>query len=155
MPSPIGRLEITATGDAITSVSIERAGVLPRDGQDERPDDLLLLAADELCEYFAGLQTAFTVPIEPRGTPFQRAVWNGLRQVPSGSVTSYGELAIGAGKPRAGRAAGQAVKANPVAILIPCHRVLAAGARITGYSGGSGISTKEWLLAHEGIDYRL
>ncbi|MGG7463797.1 methylated-DNA--[protein]-cysteine S-methyltransferase [Plantibacter sp. YIM 135347] len=159
MPSPIGRLQLVSDGHVLTSVSIEQNGDLPFDGLDERPDELLLGAVDELEAYFSGDPAGFSVPIGPAGTPFQQAVWRELAAVPFGTTTSYGNLAMAAGAPLGGRAAGQAVRANPVAVLIPCHRVLASGGRLTPYagvnrSGGNGPATKEWLLAHEGIEYR-
>ncbi|MDQ4138519.1 MAG: methylated-DNA--[protein]-cysteine S-methyltransferase, partial [Actinomycetota bacterium] len=81
-------------------------------------------------------------------------VWQYLSTLPFGAVASYGEIGRSTGRPAAGRAVGGAVGANPVPILVPCHRVLASNRRITGYSGGNGIPTKVWLLDHEGIEHR-
>ncbi|HMH57890.1 MAG TPA: methylated-DNA--[protein]-cysteine S-methyltransferase [Galbitalea sp.] len=150
--SPIGRLEITSDGDAITSLSIERAGSLPYEELDERSSKLLDLAAKQLGEYFAGKRRNFELPVAPRGTEFQESVWSQLADIEWGDVRSYGELGIATGRSAAGRAVGGAVGANPIPIIIPCHRVLASNNRITGYSGGNGIPTKIWLLEHEGIE---
>ena len=89
------------------------------------------------------------------GTAFQRAVWEQLVELQWGEVISYGELGRGTGRATAGRAVGGAVGANPVPIIVPCHRVLGANGVITGYSGGEGIPTKSWLLDHEGIPHRV
>ena len=98
--------------------------------------------------YFAGhLDAIETVPAAPVGTPFQRAVWTALRTIPCGSTTSYGALARQLGRPAASRAVGLANGANPVSIVIPCHRVIGANGSLTGYGGG--LDRKRWLLAHE------
>jgi methylated-DNA-[protein]-cysteine S-methyltransferase len=150
--SPIGRIEITSDGNAITSLSIERAGSLPNDEFDEKSSKLLDLAAKQLGEYFSGKRHSFELPVSIHGTPFQETIWTQLADIEWGDVRSYGELGIASGRASAGRAVGGAVGANPIPIIIPCHRVLAGNRRITGYSGGNGIPTKVWLLEHEGIE---
>ena len=152
LDSPIGRIEIASYGNAITSLSIERAGALPYDEVDERSSNLLELAARQLAEYFAGKRQTFELPVAVHGTEFQESIWNQLAGIQWGEVRSYGELGIASGRATAGRAVGGAVGANPIPIIIPCHRVLASNGRITGYSGGNGIPTKVWLLKHEGIE---
>jgi methylated-DNA-[protein]-cysteine S-methyltransferase len=154
VPSPIGDLELTSDGDAVTSLSIERDGHLPLEGLPERTNDVLDTAKRQLAEYFAGERRTFDVPVRLTGTSFQKAVWNELASIAWGEVASYGTIGIATGRPTAGRAVGGAVGANPVPILIPCHRVLASDGRITGYSGGNGIPTKAWLLDHEGIVHK-
>lgn len=149
--SPIGRIELTATDSAITSLSMERAGHLPLEELAERSNELLDRAAVQLSEYFAGTRQSFDLPVAWSGTPFQEAVWQQLAELKFGEVISYGELGIATGRATAGRAVGGAVGANPIPIIVPCHRVLASNHRITGYSGGNGIPTKQWLLDHEGI----
>lgn len=104
-------------------------------------------AAAELAAYFAGQGTAFSVPLDPPGTAFQRAVWAALRAIPSGETQSYSALAAAIGRPTAVRAAARANGANAIAILVPCHRVLGAGGALTGYGGG--LWRKRWLLDHE------
>jgi methylated-DNA-[protein]-cysteine S-methyltransferase len=151
--SPIGRLEITSDGNAITSLSIERAGHLPYEELPEKSSKLLDLAARQLGEYFAGKRHTFELPVAPRGTEFQESIWNQLVGIEWGEVRSYGELGVLTGRASAGRAVGGAVGANPIPIIIPCHRVLGGDRRITGYSGGNGIPTKVWLLEHENIAF--
>ena len=149
--SPLGRLEIASDGDAITSLSIERDGTLPFEELDEYSNELLELAAAQLGEYFDGKRHNFELPVLLRGTDFQKEIWSHLADIEWGDVRSYGELGMASGRPTAGRAVGGAVGANPVPIIVPCHRVLASNKKITGYSGGNGIPTKIWLLDHEGI----
>jgi methylated-DNA-[protein]-cysteine S-methyltransferase len=103
-----------------------------------------------------GSRRAFTVPIDlVTGTPFQKAVWHQLQAIKCGQVTSYGAIAVSVGHPAAGRAVGAAVAANPIPLIIPCHRVLGAGRMVTGYSQGNGVPTKLWLLEHERILYKI
>lgn len=151
--SPIGRLEVTSDGDAITSLSIERDGTLPLDDLHENRCALLELAAGQLDEYFAGTRHTFELPVSMHGTQFQKAIWSQLADIEWGDHVSYGELGIASGRASAGRAVGGAVGANPIPIIVPCHRVLASNGRITGYSGGNGVPTKVWLLEHEGIEH--
>jgi methylated-DNA-[protein]-cysteine S-methyltransferase len=151
MSSPIGRLEIVANDDAITAITIERSGMLPRDDDAESPNDVARLAAEQLEEYFDGDRRSFDVPLDLSGTAFRRSVWTALIGVAWGEHTTYGELGAAVGKPSAGRAVGGAIGANPIPLLIGCHRVLGSDGRVTGYSGGEGIPTKLWLLQHEGI----
>jgi methylated-DNA-[protein]-cysteine S-methyltransferase len=152
--SPIGRIEITSDGASITSLTIESAGQLPSDTSPEHPNEVLDAAAAQLDEYFAGNRTAFDLPVAVQGTAFQEAVWSELGRLPFGTVTSYGEIGASTGRATAGRAVGGAIGANPVPIIVPCHRVLGSDRRVTGYSGGNGIATKVWLLEHEGIEHR-
>jgi methylated-DNA-[protein]-cysteine S-methyltransferase len=149
--SPIGRLELGASESAIVSLSIERAGHLPHEAEPERSNAVLDEAARQLAEYFAGTRHGFDLPLSPSGTAFQKAVWQRLAELDFGEATSYGEIGRATGRPSAGRAVGGAIGANPIPIIVPCHRVLGANGRITGYSGGNGIPTKSWLLDHEGI----
>lgn len=103
-----------------------------------------------LSDYFAGDLTATDgIPVATNGTPFQRDVWAGLRTIRVGTTLSYGALARQLGRPKAVRAVGLANGANPVAIVVPCHRVIGADGSLTGYGGG--LDRKRWLLAHEGI----
>jgi methylated-DNA-[protein]-cysteine S-methyltransferase len=151
--SPIGRIEITSNGTAITSLAIEKDGWLPFSDRQERSNDVLDRAAAQLEEYFDGQRHSFDLPVEVSGTEFQKQIWSKLVELEWGEVASYGELGLATGRPTAGRAVGGAVGANPVPIIVPCHRVLASGGRITGYSAGEGVATKAWLLDHEGISH--
>lgn len=152
--SPIGRIEVTSDGAAVTSLTIERDGQLPWDALPEKSDRVLKTATAQLREYFAGKRRAFDVPVAVSGTPFQESVWLHLAEIPFGDVVSYGQLGRVTGRAAAGRAVGGAVGANPVPLIVPCHRVLASDGRVTGYSAGAGIPTKLWLLDHEGIAHR-
>jgi methylated-DNA-[protein]-cysteine S-methyltransferase len=152
MPSPLGPITIDASGDAITALTIDAPGA--QVSQKTADHTVLRLAAEQLSEYFAGKRHTFDLPLALEGTPFQRAVWGALSRIPYGQSQSYGDLGEAAGVGFAPRAVGGAVGANPVPIIVPCHRVLAANKKITGYSGGRGIPTKEQLLALEGISYR-
>lgn len=152
--SPLGRIVVEGDGSAITRLEIERAGALSTDGLPDSPDDLTRRAVEQLGEYFAGSRHDIDVPVRLAGTPFQRAIWEGLRAIPFGATRSYGELGRATGRATAGRAVGGAVGANPVPLIVPCHRVLASDQRITGYSAGDGVPTKVWLLDHEGIAHR-
>jgi methylated-DNA-[protein]-cysteine S-methyltransferase len=155
MSSPIGRIEIAGNGHAIVSLSIERDGTLPHDDLPETSDPILDRAVAQLEEYFAGHRHDFDLPLSLAGTAFQLAVWEQLVDLEWGEVVSYGELGMATGRPTAGRAVGGAVGANPIPIIVPCHRVLGSDGRITGYSGGDGIPTKSWLLEHEGIAHSV
>jgi O-6-methylguanine DNA methyltransferase len=102
--------------------------------------------------YFAGdLGAIDDVPVATGGTPFQRTVWAALRRIPAGTTTSYGALAAIIGRPAAMRAVGLAVGSNPIAVVVPCHRVIGADYSLTGYGGG--LPRKRWLLEHEGLEF--
>ncbi len=100
-----------------------------------------------LAAWFAGERTGFDLPLRPRGTPFQRDVWEALREIPYGETRSYGQIAARLRAPSAVRAVGAANGRNPLAIIVPCHRVIGASGALTGYAGG--LERKRWLLAHE------
>lgn len=154
LATPIGRIEVVSNGEAIVSLAIEKDGALPSDDLPEHGDPLLDRAVDQLDEYFAGQRQHFDLPLSLAGSAFQLAVWEQLVALDFGEVVSYGELGLATGRASAGRAVGGAVGANPIPIIVPCHRVLGSNGRITGYSGGEGIPTKAWLLEHEGIPHR-
>jgi methylated-DNA-[protein]-cysteine S-methyltransferase len=152
--SPIGRLEILASDKGITEIRFAGGSLKkPRTGKTSARTSALpanpILAAcvRELDEYFAGRRTEFTVPLDLRGTPFQKKVWAKLLKVPCGWTTTYGDLAKAVGKPGAARAVGGANHNNPVSIIVPCHRVVGSGGSLTGYGGG--LERKRWLLEHE------
>lgn len=108
---------------------------------------LLQEAEEQLNEYFAGVRREFDLPLAPKGTPFQQAVWQQLLRIPYGEVRTYGQLAAALGKPKASRAVGGACHCNPICIIVPCHRVVGANGSLTGYAGGLDI--KEYLLELE------
>jgi len=143
LATPIGPLAVTAAADGIVAVRFAPAVPPPDPGVPA----CLAQALQELDAYFAGRLTAFTVPLRPRGTPFQRAVWHELAAIPYGTAISYRALAAAVGNPAAVRAVGAANGRNPLPILIPCHRVIGTDGSLTGYGGG--LEKKQWLLAHE------
>ena len=104
-------------------------------------------AARQLRAYFLGARTGFELPLAPRGTPFQQAVWRELRDIRHGETTTYGAIAKAIGRPTGSRAVGAAVGRNPLAVVVPCHRVIGAAGALTGYA--SGLDRKRWLLTHE------
>jgi methylated-DNA-[protein]-cysteine S-methyltransferase len=144
--SPLGPLTLVGDGRALTELLLPRAdqSSLPRS---DPPDLLLEEACAQLTDYFAGRRQEFTVPLSPAGTAFQRAVWSELLRIPYGLTASYGEIAARIGRPRAVRAVGAANGRNPIALIVPCHRVIGSNGGLTGYGGG--LPTKSWLLAHE------
>lgn len=146
--SPIGELLLTSNGTAITGLHMEGSKAPPRPGNAWQQEDRLLAAArDQVAAYFAGELTAFDLPLAPEGTPFQQQVWAALRAIPYGETISYGELARRIGNIRAVRAVSAANGRNPLAVIVPCHRVIGADGSLTGFGGG--IARKKILLAHE------
>lgn len=113
------------------------------------PAACLLEAARQLNEYFAGARTAFELPLDPVGTPFQRAAWEVLRTIPFGRTISYGDQAARLGSPKAARAVGAANGRNPLPIVVPCHRVVGSDGSLVGFAAGTAV--KAWLVRHEGI----
>mgnify|MGYP005988913837 CR=1 FL=1 len=148
LDSPLGPLALTSDGEFLIGLDIGKSVLEPSS------DAVIELATRQLQEYFAGKRTTFDLPLKAEGTAFQQSIWKALQGIPHGQTTSYGELGSAVGKPGSARAVGGAVGANPLPIVIPCHRVLASDRRITGYSGGEGIPTKEKLLDLENISYR-
>jgi methylated-DNA-[protein]-cysteine S-methyltransferase len=154
MPSPLGVLELVSDGDDLTALSwVESRPRYCTEHTLERPHPLLWEASHQLDEYFAGTRKTFDMPVRPIGTPFQTTVWDRVAALPWGTRSSYGQIAAEINKPDASRAVGRAVGANPVPIIIGCHRVLSSNGEPTGYSGGAGIPTKLWLLGHESITW--
>jgi methylated-DNA-[protein]-cysteine S-methyltransferase len=113
----------------------------------EHDDEALAPVAAQLADYFAGRRLAFDLPLTPVGTAFQQKVWRALRDIPYGRTTTYGEIATGLGQPTASRAVGLANGRNPIAVIVPCHRVIGANGTLTGFGGG--LPRKRWLLEHE------
>jgi methylated-DNA-[protein]-cysteine S-methyltransferase len=148
VPSPIGELLVVSNGAALTGIYMEahRGKLEPQPGW--REDDAQLRpAGEQLRAYFAGRLRDFDLELAPEGTAFQRRVWAELRRIPFGSTISYAELARRLGRPTATRAVGAANGRNPLAIVVPCHRVIGADGTLTGYGGG--LERKRWLLQHE------
>ncbi len=147
LDTPIGQLVLESDGNVLVGIWLPRAARRPHgDGHDAPP--VLKDAASQLDEYFAHKRTKFDVAMELDGTEFQRAVWRELSKIPYGETISYGELARRVGRPKGPRAVGQANGKNPLAIIVPCHRVVASNG-LGGYGGG--LPMKRALLALEGI----
>jgi methylated-DNA-[protein]-cysteine S-methyltransferase len=140
--SPLGPLQLTERDGQL--VSLDWNARIETDNASATP--LLMRARAALADYFAGRLTTFDLPCAPVGTPFQRRVWAEMARIPFGTTITYGELARRVGS--SARAVGNACGANPLPIVLPCHRVLAASG-LGGYSGFGGADTKTWLLAHE------
>ncbi|HEY1830361.1 MAG TPA: methylated-DNA--[protein]-cysteine S-methyltransferase [Acidimicrobiales bacterium] len=145
--TPIGRLVLECDGDVLIGLWLPNESRRTRHDADDVPT-VLKETASQLDEYFAGQRTDFDVPMDLDGTEFQREVWTELTRIPYGETISYGELARRVGRPNAPRAVGQANGRNPIAVIVPCHRVLASNG-IGGYGGG--LKVKRTLLALEGI----
>lgn len=144
-PSPVGVLYLTAEKSGLTGIWMHP----------EKTEDFPVLSQVKtwLDSYFSGYPSEITFPLNPQGTAFQRQVWKLLLTIPYGKTTTYGnlarEMAVRTGKQKmSAQAVGQAVGANPISILIPCHRVVGSNGKLTGYAGG--LDKKEWLLRHEG-----
>ena len=151
--SPLGPLALREEGGAIVALTWEPAGgAPPRDGGGEATPllttPLLTTARRQLEAYFGGGRRAFDLALAPRGSAFQRAVWRILQEIPAGDTATYG--AIAGRLKTAPRAVGMACARNPIPILIPCHRVVAAGGRPGGYSAPGGVAAKSFLLRLEG-----
>ncbi len=146
--SPIGELLLLGDGRALHGLYMQqgrRPVVLSPRWQ--REDGAFAEPVEQLCEYFAATRTSFDVPLAPHGTPFQLRVWRALQDIGYGETLSYGELARCVGQPSAARAVGMANGRNPIAVIVPCHRVIGADGTLTGYGGG--IERKRVLLELE------
>jgi len=142
--SPIG--ELLLAGDGRVLHELHFAGAKP-DPEWEHDPDALAEPACQLREYFAGERTTFDLELEMAGTPFQRAVWDRLKEIPYGETTTYGEIANALGRPDRARAVGAANGRNPIAIIVPCHRVIGADGSLVGFGGG--LERKKALLGLE------
>ena len=149
--TPIGLVRIVEQDGAITRVDLSSCqGFDERDCGRPGTSALLRAAAQQLDEYFAGTRTAFELPLRPAGTAFQCQAWQALRAIPYGQTRSYADQARAVGRPTATRAIGAANGRNPIAIIVPCHRVIGSDGSLTGYAGGQAV--KRWLLNHEGAN---
>jgi methylated-DNA-[protein]-cysteine S-methyltransferase len=159
--SPIGRLTVAVHDRQVCALGFPERWPLEQARLERRFHGVAVRHATDpagvisrLRDYFAGhLDAVENIAVDPGGTPFQRSVWSALRRVPAGQTVAYRELACAIGAPAAVRAVGAANGANPVAIVIPCHRAIGADGSLTGYAGG--LDRKRWLLTHEGRQLRL
>lgn len=156
MPSPVGELLLVASDAGLVAIRFEsnRHGSDPRESSvpaaqaSPGEERVLLEVRAQLDAYFAGARTEFDLPLDARGTPFQRRVWEALREIPFGQTISYAELARRTGDVKAVRAVGAANGRNPIPLVVPCHRVIGADGSLVGFGGG--LDRKRWLLRHEG-----
>lgn len=146
--SPVGRLRLTAENGAITRLDWIGATATDDNPPTGEDDALLETAARQLGAYFDGTRNTFDLPLAPHGTSHEQAVWREMRTIAYGATRSYGEIAGAIGS--SPRAVGMACGRNPIPVIVPCHRVLAANGGIGGYSGSGGIDTKRRLLVLEG-----
>ena len=157
IPSPLGTLLVVTDSESLCALEFEDREARLMDGLQRRYDRVSLTStqnpfglSQQVQAYLEGeLDSLQSVPLNPGGTAFQQAVWTALRQIPAGTTASYQDLAIRIGKPAACRAVGMANGRNPIAIAIPCHRIVGSNGKLTGYAGG--LERKRWLLEHEGI----
>jgi methylated-DNA-[protein]-cysteine S-methyltransferase len=149
LDSPIGELTLVSDGEALTGLYMTEQRHRPELPAAPAGDDPVLAEARrQLAEYFSGARREFDLPLRPAGTQFQQTVWAALREIPYGETAGYGELAARIGRPGAARAVGLANGRNPIAIVVPCHRVIGSGGSLTGYGGG--LERKRYLLSLEG-----
>ncbi len=147
LPSPIGPLTVVAHDGALVGVYMESHKPFPTYDLGPLVDDALPAASAQLTEYFDGGRLSFDLPLAPVGTAFQHSVWDLIAAIPFGETRTYGELATELGPQSASRAVGTATGRNPISIVVPCHRVIGATGRLTGYAGG--VERKAFLLDHE------
>jgi len=147
-PSPLGPLLLAGDHQGLHLIHMDAAQPWELPGEWQPAGGQLDDVARQLDEYFAGQREVFEVALAPLGTPFQREVWQALQRIPYGTTCSYSDLAEQIGRPRAVRAVGTANGANPIAIIVPCHRVIGSNGTLTGYAGG--VERKQMLLELEG-----
>jgi methylated-DNA-[protein]-cysteine S-methyltransferase len=148
--TPIGRYALVASDAGLVRALPADGAPVPAPGAAARSAAVRMLAraCSAFASYFAGSASALeALPLDPHGSAFQRRVWSALRDIPLGATASYGEIAVRIGSPGAARAVGDANRRNPIAIAIPCHRVIGGDGRLVGYAGG--LARKRWLLDHE------
>ena len=149
--SPLGRVLLTSDGLALTGVYFADQKYFPQPapaGKETPQAEPFPDAVRQLDEYFAGSRRVFDLPLAPRGTAFQHAVWHAIAAIPPGETVGYGTLAQRLARPKAARAVGAATGRNPLSVVVPCHRVVGAAGQLTGYAGG--LARKRALLALEG-----
>lgn len=146
LETPVGSIRLLGTEQALHRLDFHHGPETPAEAQEKLGFGGF---SKRLAAYFAGDLVALDpIATDPKGTPFQKEVWQLLREIPPGRTASYGELAAKLGRPNSSRAVGMANARNPVSLVVPCHRVIGADGSLTGYAGG--LERKRWLLAHEG-----
>ena len=144
--SPVGKLTLVSDGEALVHLDFDTTKT-PAPRAPRGRDKILDLACKELDAYFAGTLKRFTVPVSPQGTEFQKRCWAALQKIPYGATRTYGQQAAAVGNAKAMRAVGLANGRNPIAVIIPCHRVIGANGSLTGFGGG--LPRKQFLLELE------
>ena len=147
LKSPIGELVLTASEKGLTGLYTPEHPLYEEAKKGERDPGPFKAAVKQLDEYFSGKRTEFSLPLAATGTDFQKRTWKALRTIRFGKTQSYGQIAKALKSPNASRAVGLANSKNPVCIIVPCHRVIGANGKLTGYAGG--LKAKKWLLNHE------
>lgn len=148
LQTPIGTLEISATDLGISRVDF----ISDSSTQNENPNKLTHQCKQQLKQYFDGNRKEFDLALDQSGTDFQKSVWASLQEIPFGKTLAYRDIALMINNPKAVRAVGAANGKNPIAIIVPCHRVIGNNKTLTGYAGG--LERKAWLLKHEGIVFK-
>ncbi|MGA1171213.1 MAG: methylated-DNA--[protein]-cysteine S-methyltransferase [Aquiluna sp.] len=151
--TPLGAVSVCVSNGRVVEVGFV-GEALPSFAESHADGTLAKKAASQLGEYFAGKRKSFELPLKFSGTQFQEQIWKEIAKVPFGETATYKDLATRIGRPKASRAVGGAVGANPIGIIVGCHRILGSSGKLTGYSGGSGVPTKKQLLELEGIAYK-
>lgn len=150
LQSPVGRLMVVVRGGALVRLEMathRRPVAIRADWRQDEADPVVAETRRQLGEYFAGERVRFELPLAAEGSAWESRVWEELIRIPAGETRTYGQLAKRVGRPTAARAVGLANGRNPIAIVVPCHRVIGADGTLTGYAGG--LEMKRWLLAHE------
>jgi len=147
--SPIDDVIIQATENGVSYVGFYPKTHYTHTPVEQVTNEAVLICVQQLKEYFNGQRKTFNVPLDTQGTPFQNGVWQALLSVPFGKTMTYGDIAKQLNNPKAVRAVGAANGKNPISIIVPCHRIIGANSKLTGYAGG--LERKSWLLKHEGI----
>jgi methylated-DNA-[protein]-cysteine S-methyltransferase len=151
--TPLGELAVRASESGITQIQFLVTTDIERSGNEEHGNAITALAIEQLSEYFTGERHIFALPLAPQGTEFQHKIWTALQTIEFGVSCSYGDIAKHIHQPTAARAVGMANSKNPIAIVIPCHRVIGKNGTLTGYAGG--LDKKSWLLQHEQAAFKL
>ncbi|QOL26851.1 methylated-DNA--[protein]-cysteine S-methyltransferase [Thalassotalea sp. LPB0316] len=152
--SPFGNIALTATDKGLAALAFQAGeAAIERDLNWQTDEQKFSQVKQQLDQYFTGSRREFELALDPKGTPFQQRVWQALCQIKMGETASYAELAQAINNPKAVRAVGSANGANPIALIIPCHRVIGTNGKLTGYAGGLALKAK--LLMHEGAQFKV
>lgn len=152
--SPVGEILLTANDKGLSALAFQQGtAAINIEDQWQQTEQPFIEAIKQIAEYFNQQRTEFDLPLAPQGTNFQQQVWQALTEIPCGKTVSYGWLAKKINNEKAVRAVGTANGANPIALIIPCHRVIGANQKLTGYAGGLALKAK--LLMHEGAQFKV